>query len=117
VINGAPAVREGAESPLCTAARQSLEELRAPVWFGQITHRTTYSLALADGQGAREFEPESKPGSRSNACLLRSNARSRQSRANTPAPGACTAKRRSARQRLVTKKAAQHGCAASDSRG
>jgi chromosome partitioning protein len=63
VINGAPAIREGQESPLCTSARQSLEELRAPVWFGQITHRTTYSLALADGQGAREFEPESQAAS------------------------------------------------------
>jgi len=33
------------------------------VWFGQISHRTTYSLALADGQGAREFEPESQAAS------------------------------------------------------
>jgi chromosome partitioning protein len=63
VINGAPAIREGQESPLCTSARQSLEELRAPVWFGQITHRTTYSLALADGQGAREFDEESQAAS------------------------------------------------------
>jgi chromosome partitioning protein len=63
VINGAPAIREGKESPLCTAARQSLEELRAPVWFGQITHRTTYQLALADGQGAREFDEESQAAS------------------------------------------------------
>ena len=63
VINGAPAMREGQESPLCTSARQSLEELRAPVWFGQITHRTTYSLALADGQGAREFDAESQAAS------------------------------------------------------
>ena len=56
VLNGAPAKRDGAESPLCTQARDSLETLRAPVWFGQITHRTTYSLALAGGQGAREFD-------------------------------------------------------------
>jgi chromosome partitioning protein len=63
VINGAPAIREGQESPMCMAARQSLEELRAPVWFGQITHRTTYSLALADGQGAREFDEESQAAS------------------------------------------------------
>jgi chromosome partitioning protein len=33
------------------------------VWFGQITHRTTYSLALADGQGAREFDAESQAAS------------------------------------------------------
>ena len=63
VINGAPAIREGQESPLCTSARQSLEALRAPVWFGQITHRTTYQLALADGQGAREFDEESQAAS------------------------------------------------------
>jgi chromosome partitioning protein len=63
VLNGAPALREGAESPLCAAARQRLEEMRAPVWFGQITHRTTYSLALADGQGAREFDAESQAAS------------------------------------------------------
>jgi chromosome partitioning protein len=63
VINGAPAAREGQESPQCAAARRGLEELRAPVWFGQITHRTTYSLALADGQGAREFDAESQAAS------------------------------------------------------
>ena len=58
-----PAKRDGAESPLCTQARDSLEVLRAPVWFGQITHRTTYSLALAGGQGAREFDAESQAAS------------------------------------------------------
>ena len=63
VLNGAPAKRDGAESPLCTQARDSLEVLRAPVWFGQITHRTTYSLALAGGQGAREFDAESQAAS------------------------------------------------------
>ena len=63
VLNGAPAKRDGAESPLCTQARDSLETLRAPVWFGQITHRTTYSLALAGGQGAREFDAESQAAS------------------------------------------------------
>jgi cellulose biosynthesis protein BcsQ len=63
VLNGAPAKRDGAESPQCVAARESLEALRAPVWFGQITHRTTYSLALAGGEGAREFDPESHAAS------------------------------------------------------
>ena len=29
------------------------------MWSGQITHRTTYSLALAEGEGAREFDPDS----------------------------------------------------------
>lgn len=60
VLNGAPARRESAESPVCAAARAVLDELKAPVWSGQITHRTTYSLALADGEGAREFDPDSQ---------------------------------------------------------
>jgi chromosome partitioning protein len=63
VLNGAPAKRDGAESQLCAAARASLESLRAPVWGGQITHRTTYSLALAGGEGAREFDARSEAAS------------------------------------------------------
>jgi chromosome partitioning protein len=63
VLNGAPAKRDGAESQLCAAARGSLESLRAPVWGGQITHRTTYSLALAGGEGAREFDAQSEAAS------------------------------------------------------
>jgi chromosome partitioning protein len=63
VLNGAPAKRDGAESQLCAAARGSLEALRAPVWGGQITHRTTYSLALAGGEGAREFDAQSEAAS------------------------------------------------------
>ena len=39
--------------------RESLDKLKAPVWAGQITHRTTYSLALAEGEGARDFDPDS----------------------------------------------------------
>jgi chromosome partitioning protein len=54
-----PPSGDGAESQLCAAARGSLESLRAPVWGGQITHRTTYSLALAGGEGAREFDARS----------------------------------------------------------
>jgi len=59
VVNGAPAMRDGIEAPQVAAARESLEALRAPVWFGQITHRNAYSLALAGGQGAREFDADS----------------------------------------------------------
>jgi chromosome partitioning protein len=33
------------------------------VWGGQITHRTTYSLALAGGEGAREFDAQSEAAS------------------------------------------------------
>src|SRR5512143_4017638 len=38
VINGAPAKRDDAESPLVTIARDGLGKLRAPVWGGQITN-------------------------------------------------------------------------------
>jgi chromosome partitioning protein len=48
-----------AASPITAAARESLDQLKAPLWSGQITHRTTYSLALAEGEGAREFDPDS----------------------------------------------------------
>ena len=60
VLNGAPPKRDNAESPITSAARESLEALKAPVWAGQISHRTTYSLSIADGDGAREFDPESQ---------------------------------------------------------
>jgi chromosome partitioning protein len=59
VLNGAPARRENADSPICIEARESLDKLKAPVWSGQITQRTTYSLSLADGEGAREYDPDS----------------------------------------------------------
>jgi chromosome partitioning protein len=60
VLNGAPPRRGNAESSVCTEARASLEQLKAPVWSGQITHRSTYSLALTQGEGAREYEPDSQ---------------------------------------------------------
>jgi len=59
VINGAPARRDGIESPMVTQARESLLRLRIPVWGGQITQRANFSLALAEGEGAKEFNPES----------------------------------------------------------
>jgi chromosome partitioning protein len=59
VINAAPAKRDEAESPIVTQARASLDELKVPVWGGQITHRTNFSLAIAAGEGAKEFDPES----------------------------------------------------------
>jgi chromosome partitioning protein len=59
VINAAPAKREDAESPIVTDAREGLQSLKVPVWNGQITNRSFYSLALAQGQGAKEFDAES----------------------------------------------------------
>jgi chromosome partitioning protein len=63
VVNGAPALRDGNEAPITTSARKSLNDLKAPVWGGQITNRTTYSLALAEGEGAREYDPGSAAAS------------------------------------------------------
>jgi chromosome partitioning protein len=76
VLNGAPAKRDSAESPLCTQARDSLEVLRAPVWFGQITHRAPpipwrwpAARARASSMRSRRRRP------RSPACSTRSSAR------------------------------------------
>jgi chromosome partitioning protein len=63
VINGAPPRRDANDAPITFAAREILDALQAPVWSGQITQRTTYSLALAEGEGAREFDPESQAAS------------------------------------------------------
>ena len=59
VINGAPAKRNDAESPVVSDARRQLAELNAPVWSGQLTSRADYSLSLASGEGAREFDRDS----------------------------------------------------------
>jgi chromosome partitioning protein len=59
VINGAPPQREAIESAAVAAARESLAELKIPVWGGQITHRANFSLALAQGEGVKEYEAQS----------------------------------------------------------
>lgn len=59
VINGAPAKRDDAESPLVTIAREGLAKLKAPVWGGQITNRANYVLALGHGEAVREHDAES----------------------------------------------------------
>lgn len=60
VINGAPAKRDGNESPIVTEAREGLHKLGVPLWGGQITNRTQYALALAEGEGAREYDADSQ---------------------------------------------------------
>jgi chromosome partitioning protein len=60
VINGVPARRDSAESPFVREARKVLGSLNVPVWAGQITQRTNYSLALAEGEGASEYETRSE---------------------------------------------------------
>jgi chromosome partitioning protein len=61
VLNGAPPRREDTESPVVTAARECLAELKVPVWGGQITQRVSYSLAVSRGEGVQEQELD--PGS------------------------------------------------------
>jgi chromosome partitioning protein len=59
VINAAPTKRDDQESPIVTEAREGLAKLRVPVWNGQITNRSNFSIALATGEGAKEFDAES----------------------------------------------------------
>jgi chromosome partitioning protein len=49
VLNGVPPRRLGTESPMATFARRSFGALGAPVWSGQITHRTHLAMSLNDG--------------------------------------------------------------------
>jgi cellulose biosynthesis protein BcsQ len=63
VMNGAPALREGAESPIVTIAREALAKFRAPVWSGQVTNRADLLLALGHGEGAREYYAEGRAAS------------------------------------------------------
>jgi chromosome partitioning protein len=60
VINGAPPKRQDVDSPMVIQARDSLGDLRIPVWGGQITQRANFSLALAQGEGAKEYEATSQ---------------------------------------------------------
>jgi chromosome partitioning protein len=60
VINGVPARRDNTESPYVREARKVLNGLNVPVWSGQITQRTNYSLALAEGEGAKEYDSASE---------------------------------------------------------
>lgn len=60
VINGVPPRRDNSESPYVREARKVLTHLNVPVWAGQITQRTNYSLALAEGEGAKEYDAHSE---------------------------------------------------------
>jgi chromosome partitioning protein len=60
VINGVPARRDNTESPFVREARAVLGSLNVPVWSGQITQRNAYSLALAEGEGAVEYDGQSE---------------------------------------------------------
>lgn len=60
VINGVPSRRDNTESPCMRETRLALIRLNVPVWSGQITQRTSYSLALAEGEGAKEYDRNSE---------------------------------------------------------
>ncbi|MBC7506252.1 MAG: ParA family protein [Sandarakinorhabdus sp.] len=60
VINGAPARRDEVESRIVTVAREALSKFKAPVWSGQITNRADLLLALAEGEGAREYAADGR---------------------------------------------------------
>jgi cellulose biosynthesis protein BcsQ len=60
VINGVPPRRDNTESPFVREARAVLTSLNVPVWSGQITQRNNYSLALAEGEGATEYDGRSE---------------------------------------------------------
>jgi chromosome partitioning protein len=59
VLNGAPPKRNGVEAGVVTESREGLNDSLIPVWSGQITHRTDFSLALSQGEGAKEYDPGS----------------------------------------------------------
>ena len=59
VINAAPPKRQDVESPTVTHAREILGALQIPVWGGQITQRANFSAALAEGEGAKEYDSNS----------------------------------------------------------
>jgi chromosome partitioning protein len=59
VVNAAPVKRDDQESPIVAQAREGLAKLRVPVWGGQITNRTNFSMSLAAGEGAKEYDADS----------------------------------------------------------
>ncbi len=59
VINAVPARRDNTELPFVTQVREVLAGLNVPVWAGQITHRSIYSISLEYGEGAREYDADS----------------------------------------------------------
>jgi chromosome partitioning protein len=57
VINAAPAMREGQESPLVRDARRALNSAGAAVWRQQITQRHVIIAAAASGRSVAELVP------------------------------------------------------------
>jgi chromosome partitioning protein len=55
VLNAAPAKRGRDDAAVVADARGALNELKAPVWSGQITHRPEMTLSLSYGEGVKEY--------------------------------------------------------------
>jgi chromosome partitioning protein len=55
VFNAAPPKRQEIEVPAVASARSYLAQLEVPVWGGQITHRASFSLALGEADGVKEY--------------------------------------------------------------
>jgi chromosome partitioning protein len=66
-FNAAPVKRNDIESPIVAQARQGLSRLGIPLWGGQITNRSSFSFALASGEGVKEFAEESLAAAEMNA--------------------------------------------------
>lgn len=58
VFNAAPPKRQGIESPGVTLARRYWAQLQVPVWAGQISYRTSFSLALTEGEGVKGYDAD-----------------------------------------------------------
>jgi chromosome partitioning protein len=88
VLNGAPARRDDAESPIVTIARESLTKFRAPVWGGQITNRADLLMALSHGEGAREYYAEGRAAAEISRLWAAIERSVRAIRGSAPASGA-----------------------------
>lgn len=58
VLNSAPARRGIAQAPTVMGARRALSGLGVTPWPGQVTIRSGFSTALAEGQAVQEVEPD-----------------------------------------------------------
>lgn len=59
ILNAVQPKRLDSESPMVLRVRRNLADIGAPVWSGQITHRADITLALAEGEGAQEYDASS----------------------------------------------------------
>jgi hypothetical protein len=59
VLNAAPVKRDDKDAPAMAQSRAWLDKHGIPVWSGQISQRTGFSLSLAAGASAGEADPRS----------------------------------------------------------